>query len=106
MQRENKNFEYSISCFKKAIEINPKHDQAFSNYSALLSKLGDFNEAYKKANEAIKINKNNARAYYNRAIALSGLGYLYEAVENYNSAITLDPNFIDNYYRTFFIKRD
>ena len=93
-----KNHKLAEEYIIKSLKIKHDNVQAISNYSALLSDTGRFQEAYNEANKAIELDKTYSVAFYNKGIALSGLGYIYEAIENYNRCICLDNNFVDCYF--------
>ncbi len=86
-----KKYEEALEAFNKAIEINPKDDNALSSKGAMLGTLGRHEEALEAFNKAIEINPKNDDALSNKGIALGYLGRHEEALEAYNKAIEIKP---------------
>ena len=71
---ENKNFTDAISCYSKAIELDPSEPIYFSNRALCYLKLLVFESALLDAEKAVSINTAEFKYQYRLALALSGLG--------------------------------
>ena len=63
-------YENAIKSYKKAVDINPLHEQAHSNLAYLYNKLEDYNKAAEHLAELIKINPANPSYHYDYAVNL------------------------------------
>ena len=71
----------AITCYNKAIELNPKYATAYNNKGVALKALGDTKAAITCYNKAIEINPKYASAYHNKGNALYALGDTKSAIE-------------------------
>ena len=90
-----KNFEKSIDCFTKAINLEPEYIKAHYNLAKLLTHLGKFEKASLCYSKIIKIKPNFAEDYFNLGKLLHNLGKLEESIHNYTKAIELKPDYVD-----------
>jgi tetratricopeptide (TPR) repeat protein len=74
-------YDEAISCFDKAIEIDPKNTEAWNNEGQALSRLAKYDEAISCFDKAIEIDPNFADAWYNKSLATYMLGRSEEAEE-------------------------
>lgn len=84
-------FREAISCFEKAINIDPLNSGAWNNKGNSLSCLGRRSEALSCYEKALKINPSNARAWTNRGALLSDLGQLDDALQCLTMALDIKP---------------
>lgn len=82
----------------KMIAANPSDYNALLTKAALLSQLGENNEAIKFYDRAIAVNPADPAAYYSRALASFALGNLDAANEDLSTALTLNPKMAQAYY--------
>jgi tetratricopeptide (TPR) repeat protein len=85
----------AIADYKKAIDINPRYADAYSNRGLARYKLGDLQGAIKDFDRAIEINPIHTDAYNNRGAARDELGDYTGAIADYDRVIELDPNYAD-----------
>jgi TPR repeat protein len=78
---EKQDYDNAIIAFKKAIEINPKHDEAYFNMGNAYGKKEDYDNAITAYKKAIEINPKNDKAYHN-------MGNAYDKKQDYDNAIT------------------
>ena len=94
-------FKEAIECYDKAIEINPKFNEAYNNKGNTLYRLNYFKEAIECYDKAIEINPESSEAYYNKGVILSYIGRFEEAIECYNEIINNKKYYYFS-YRLFF----
>lgn len=85
-----RNFEESIKCFDKTIELNPNYIAAWYGKGASLEALdgsGDF-----EYGATVKIDPVSAEDWLYRGNALSRLDHYEDAIESYDRALQLEPN--------------
>ncbi len=87
----------AVSDYDRAIEINPKYDEAYNNRGAVSGILRDNRQAILDFDRAIVINGKYVDAYYNRGIAYGELGDPRHAIEDFDRAIEIDPKYADAY---------
>jgi protein O-GlcNAc transferase len=92
LQKEGK-FDEAITCYQKAIKLNPHLTVAYNNLGNALQEKGQLDEAITCYQKALDLTPNFAGAYYNLGDALQDKGQLDEAITCYQKAIKLDPNF-------------
>jgi serine/threonine protein kinase len=72
--------EEAITCFDKALEINPEYAYAWNNKGISLAVLGRFEEATIYYSKALEINPEYAEAWNNKGNSLRSLGRNEEAI--------------------------
>lgn len=89
---QNGTLDLAIDCYKKAISINPKFDDAYINLGEAYRKMKLYDLAIENLKKALDINPSSAYAYNN-------LGNLYYkkneydlAIDNYKKAISIKPD--------------
>jgi len=91
--------EGAIEEYNKAIELDPKYVQAYSNRGVAYGYLGENDKALADFNAAIKLSPGSARPYYNRAV-ISLLEERYrDAEDDLTTALRLEPNYALVYTR-------
>ncbi len=83
----------AISCFTKAIELNPKNADAYNNRGITYSKSGQLANALADLTKAIELNPKLAHAYYNRGVDYERSGQPANALADYTKAIELSPKY-------------
>jgi len=69
----------AITCYERAIEIDPREADAWNNKGSVLGTLGKYHEALHCFNIAIDIDRYYAQAWRNKSVALKRLGRIKEA---------------------------
>jgi superkiller protein 3 len=81
----------AIACFRKAIELDPKLANAYSNLGAVLAQQGKPDEAIACYRKATEVDPKHVNAYSNLGSALANQGKLDDAVAALRKALELDP---------------
>jgi tetratricopeptide (TPR) repeat protein len=89
----NKDFDASITCYDKAIELNPRYGYAWNNKGYSLNNLGRYDDAMKHLDKAVEIDPQLAYAWNNKGISLNNLSRYDEAITCYDKAIEIDPKY-------------
>jgi tetratricopeptide (TPR) repeat protein len=84
-------YDYAISNYNQAIQLNPKLALAYTNRSDAHLHKGDHDRAIVDASEAIRLDQKNADAYSNRGEAYSRKGNYDQAIADFDQALKLDP---------------
>ena len=91
------NLQGAIGDFNKAIKLNKKYTETYSNRGEAKYGLGKYESAIADHDQAIKLNPQYAPAYYNRGNAQDELGDYKSAIADYNQAIKLNPQYATAY---------
>jgi len=86
-------YDEAARCYDKAIKLNKKNAQAYSNLGGILGRRGEYEDAMKYFDKAIEIDPSNIDSWYNKGLALSRLNRYKESLEFLDKAIELDPSF-------------
>ena len=95
---------YNIVCdmamedYNKAIELNPRLVEAYTNRGNAYGKKHQYERAIEDFNRAIELNPRHANAYSNRGVAYMHKHQYDRAIEDYNKAIELNPKHARAYY--------
>jgi tetratricopeptide (TPR) repeat protein len=81
--------EEAVSCYDRALEINPRDAVVWLNKGAMLSDLGRADKAIACFDRALKINPRDEAAWYNKGTLFEHLGQLEEALSCYDRALEL-----------------
>lgn len=84
----------AISCFQKAIAIDPTYADAHCNLGSAFLRQDQVKDAVLAYKEAIDIDPQFAQAYFNLGIVFSNTGNIDEAIACLESAIALEPTSI------------
>ncbi len=95
---QSKNPTLALELIGKAIEINPKGPEAYSNRGNVLKELKRLDEALTSYDRAIELKSDYAEAYSNRGNVLKELKRLDEALTSYDRAIELKRDYAEAYY--------
>ena len=85
-------FDLAISDANRALEINPKHPDAYTIRGQAFALKGQLKNAFRDFNKAIDIDPNWAEAYHMRALAWQSVGNLSNALEDAKKAVYIEPN--------------
>jgi Flp pilus assembly protein TadD len=91
------NMDDSLLAIQKAVEIDPKDANSYSNLSVTLRILGRFLEAEESCRQAIILKPDFAEAHSNLGVILSFLGNLEQAEVSCRQAIILKPSFAEGH---------
>jgi len=94
-----KNYNESISQYKKAIELNNENFQYYYSISECYEAIDSFYEEKKALNECVKLNPNHARVHYRLALLAESQHDTLNSMIEIKRALELDPNFLDAKYK-------
>lgn len=84
-------YDLAIADFTQALQIDPKHAQAYNNRAASFTEGGRFEQAKSDVDKALQLNPKYALAYMNRGLIYYRQGENDKAISDYNEAIRFDP---------------
>ncbi len=93
-----RNLEAAITCFERAIELDPMNEYAWGGKALALDYLKRYENALECYNKALECNPSNAITWHNRGLTLASLKMLKESVESFDKAIELNPNYSKAWY--------
>jgi len=103
------NFEKAISDYKKALEIEPTHADAYWGLGNIYYLKGEYKKSISEYSTALKFKPDEPGIYYNRGLAYLKIGEIDKAISDWNSVLELNPFDIESYRNrayAFFIKKD
>jgi tetratricopeptide (TPR) repeat protein len=83
----------ALTCFDRALQINPRYPVAWSNKGNALVRLGRPAEALTCYERALEINPRYPEAWLNKGVALADLGRPAEALTCYERALEINPRY-------------
>ena len=86
------------SAYRRVLEIDPAHADAYLNLGALLCEDGRPREAIGVYDQALRVKPHEPLLHYNRAIALEDTGNATVALASYHVALRLAPDLADAHY--------
>ncbi|MEG4217489.1 tetratricopeptide repeat protein [Microcoleus sp. Pol14C6] len=89
--------ERAISCYRRAIQLQPSYADAYHNLGEVLSVMGQWEEAIAAYRKAIDLNPNFDAPHYGLGKAWASLDRREEAIACYRRAIELNPNLAQAY---------
>ena len=92
-----KNYEESLNCYTKAIELASRYRDAYYARGTVYNKLGKYEETIKNYTKAIEIDSRYKEVYNDRGYIYTILKRYKEALEDFNEAIKIDPNYKEAY---------
>jgi eukaryotic-like serine/threonine-protein kinase len=81
----------AIEYFDRALEINPRDENALHNKGSALDQLGKYQDAIECYNRALQLNPKDENAWNSKGNALYRLGKHQGAIECYDRALQLKP---------------
>jgi tetratricopeptide (TPR) repeat protein len=90
-------YRQALSCCTKAIELDSKNADAYSNRGSVYEKLGQLSNALSDCTKAIELDPKCATAYSNRGNAYRKVNQFAKAIPDYTNAIELDPKYAAAY---------
>lgn len=96
----------SIADFDKAISINPKNSESYSNRGMLKYILGDFDQAIADFDKAATLNPKSFQAFLNRGTAKRTKRNYDAALKDYAEAEKIDPKAAILYFEKTMLYRD
>jgi len=86
------------AAYRRVLEIDPMHADAYLNLGALLCEGRRSDEAVALYDEALRRKPHEALLHFNRAIALEDRGDAAAALASYHAALRLAPDLADAHY--------
>lgn len=83
--------EQSATAHERALEIDPKLEQAHINLISLYGRLGQLSKAEAHYKTLLAVNPNLAEAHYNFGVLLTGQGRQSEASDAFRKALEISP---------------
>lgn len=90
--------EDAIDAYRRAIEHDPAHADAYVNLGRLLHEQGRTDEAVQLYREALRRKPDHVTAAFNLGITLEDLGQLRDALAAYGQALSGDATFADAHF--------
>ncbi len=92
-------YEYAVSAYKRAINLDPQYATAHHNLGVVYYKMGLFDEAQEEINIAIQIRPDIAKFHYTLGLILKDDKKLDKCIESFSKAIEMKPDYIEAYSR-------
>jgi hypothetical protein len=86
------------AAYRRVLDIDPTHADAYLNLGALLCESRRCDEAVTLYDQALRIKPHEALLHFNRAIALEDRGDAAAALGSYHTALRLAPDLADAHY--------
>ena len=93
-----RNMEAAITCFDRAIQLDPANDYAWGGKALALDYLKRYKDALECYDKAIEHNPNNAITWHNRGLTLASLQMLKQAVESFEKSLEINPQYSKAWY--------
>jgi len=87
-----KEFEQAITCYTKAIELDPNDHVFYSNRSAAYLSLRNAEKALEDANSCVRVKSDWPKGYTRQGAAFHAMRRYDEAVKAYEAGLKIDPN--------------
>jgi tetratricopeptide (TPR) repeat protein len=91
LYKENNNLDDAVKSFRKAAELNPKHNMALYELGVIYEKQDNHDDAIKNYTESLRI-KESSEAFQSLGVCYLKKGMLKEAYRNLVKAMMLNPN--------------
>lgn len=89
----SRKLEPALDAFSRAVDLEPRHVQAYSAKAAVLSELGRNSEALTSYRQALALSPEDPQLQANIGLVLETLGDGKEALRHYDRALVIDPGF-------------
>ena len=86
------NVKKTLINYRKVIQIDTNHTDAYNNIGIVLFDQGNYNEAIENFQKAVNIEPSFGNAHYNLGNALKEKGDLKRAIESYKNSLLITPN--------------
>ncbi len=96
-EEQNAAYVEAVTCYTKAIELNPDFLRSYVNRGTVYCRIGDVDRAIDDYNAVIKRDPIYAEIYYHRAAAYVNKGDFDKAIVNLSKEIELNPSHFDSY---------
>jgi len=106
---DKKEYDKAIKAYQKAIEINPKKDEAYYNMGIAYGAKKEYDQAITFYQKAIALNPKDDDAYNNIGIAYGAKKEYDKAIEAYQKAIEINPKkdeAYNNMGNTYYAKKE
>lgn len=98
LAKDAKKWDEAITCYKKAIQLNPNLEGAHIELGGVYYRKKLFDLERKEYEEVLRINPENSDAVYALATNLGTRGLYEQAITEYEKAIKLDSSDADSYF--------
>ncbi len=88
----------SRDAYRRAVELDPRHDNAHVNLGRLLHEKGEMGAAESHYRVAIEIDSHHPTAWFNLGVLLEDVGNDDEALTAYRHALDVEPDSPDVHY--------
>ncbi len=95
---EKSDYVKAIECFDKALELNPRNQEAWYNKGVCLGKLEKYEDAATCFDKALELNPRNQEAWYNKGLILRKLEKHEDAATCFDKALELNPKYQEAWY--------
>jgi len=86
------------AAYRKSIELDAGHIDAYLNLGRLLHEEGRIRSAHAQYQQALEQSPDHPTALFNFAVALEDLGRPMEALSSYEKVVSLDSSYADAYF--------
>lgn len=95
---KSKNWQMSLACYEKAIDIEPNYAEGYFSRGNAFLELGRLEDAIVSYEQAISISPSYLEAHINRGNAFLALKRPEQALTSYDEAIKIKPNYAMGYH--------
>jgi len=88
-----KQFDKSMSCFEKAVQLDPKHAYAICNMGRIYYENDQFEKAVKYFEQSISIHPQLPEAHSNLGLTWHRLNQMDKAIASYHRALEINPDY-------------
>ncbi len=103
---ENKDINSALEWYTKALQRNPRDQDASLAYARISLILRDYDKALTAVNRVLKENPNEPKAYYTKGLIYDDMGNQNKALSSYQTALQIDPRYGDAYLKIGFIYQE
>ena len=96
--RNLKQFDAAITCYKKALKLQPRHAGVWLNLGVVQKETDDLQGAIVSYSHCIQLKSDYAIAYFNLANTQKLTGDIDQAIKNYEFSIKYNPKIIQFYF--------